>query len=114
MRGEPEESIINSILELLIQLQDHYEGKQSKEFQLNKKYSSGEAISQIKGVLKRLVDKKAISNFIVPKYIDLEFSEVNLKYSEDQLGEGSGQEYLPKILIDCMILYPYFADVLKS
>ena len=44
MRGEPEESIINSILELLIQLQDHYEGKQSKEFQLNKKYSSGEAI----------------------------------------------------------------------
>jgi len=25
-----------------------------------------------------------------------------------------GQEYLPKILIDCMILYPYFADVVKS
>jgi len=35
-------------------------------------------------------------------------------YSDDELGDATGEIALPKVLLDSFLLYPFFADVVKA
>jgi hypothetical protein len=35
-------------------------------------------------------------------------------YSDEDLGDATGETALPKVLLDCFLLYPFFADVVKA
>ncbi len=35
-------------------------------------------------------------------------------YSDEDLGDATGEAALPKVLLDSFLLYPFFADVVKA
>ena len=106
-------------------IQNKYPAAQKKDGEVGGKYTGEEAVKQLKGVLTRLSKKEAIEGFTYPPAPEppkegeapaeaAPSGEEAPLYSDEDLGDATGAVALPKVLLDCFLLYPFFADVVKA